>query len=1475
MHRLPMVVARFLFVVAIGAVATALGTLLALGATPAGKALLARVFTDQSARLVRGSISIRRIEGNFLTRLDLDSVVVRDSTGFPLASLGRVEARFQLADLLAGRIVFSQLVLRRPRLYLVKHRNGRLNLEEVLKLGDGTGEGGGPGPLVELRNLVVEDGIVTVRTPWSPPGHLRTEAARDSALHAQRTTAGKRIEPGPPEEGLQQIRTIEGLWARFERLRLATPDQQPILAQIDSLTMILNDPLLEVRALAGGVRQARDTLWFEFNRAELPNTGGTAGGLVSWPQDTLLFDFKFDAERVALADLRFVSPDFPDLTGRGRLTARSRDGNLTEYDIRELDLRDSTQRITGSLVALTHRFQGLGFRDLDLALQNVDLDLARPYLDTLPFEGRLSGRLEAEGYFESMQVALDWSFFDDRIPGRPENRITLRGPVTMGGPDGFVFHEVQVGSADLDLETVRLAVPAFLLEGRMAGEGQLDGPWQNVTFTGRLAHQDGARPLSQAEGRIRTDTRGELLALDADLTLMPLEFEGIRRTFPTLTALGSVAGPVRLTGRLDSMDLWADLQGELGRVQAEGRVSMLPPHWATDSLRLELTGLDLAQARGTGPTTSLSGVVRLAGVVDSGVAPEGTLTLALTHGWVREIELDSLIARVAVQDSVITVDTAHAFLPRIQARASGTLGWVRPHGGRMQVTIDAERLLVLDSLVTVLSNRPPDSAEAADPLDGTLTVRVGLTGALDSLELAASGSGADLRWRGIAVPTLDGTGTMTRHSNPRFEIQVRADTVMSGRLQFTDLLFRSSGLLDSMRWEASGNGGPLVGLEAGGLFRNADTMQVAVDSLRLRVRQATWRPSAPFTLTRSDSVWSFPDVRFETNDGAAQLRLDGHLPGEGEGELNVTLSGLDLRDVYALLQRDTSQVAGTLVMDLRVAGTAANPLIRGTGSLTGPVFGTSRAPLTRIALNYQRQRLDANLTLWRTGMALMDVGATLPLDLSWSGQRRGSRQLPGQLAIRARADSMNLTVVEAFTRNLRQVRGLLTADVAVQGTWDAPRLGGTVEVSGASALVPNLGVRYGPLNGHLTMSGDSLLIDTVEVVGQEGRLVATGHIQLERLTRPILGLDLRAYNFVALDVPDFLEMQADGNIQLRGPLFHATMTGSATMRNSVVYFADLISKSIVNLEDPLYADLVDSAAIRERGLGAAFQSRFLDSLTIQNFQFQAAEGVWLRSSEANIQLEGGVTVQKNRNLYRLDGEFRAIRGTYNLRLLAITRSFDVTRGAVRYFGDPDLNADLDIEARHRLPSSDAEAAIRDLEITANITGTLRQPKLNLASNIRPPLSQTELISLLILRRTNSSAYASGQSQQAVQLAGLLAQTIASEFENVLRGQSQGGVDVVEIRPGTSFGVSGQSTISRLSAGWQLGNRWFVSLNTGFCPDFQQFDYRNFGASLDYRLSSNASVSVSAEPYQTCLVGGSGVAAKRYQFGSDLRWGREF
>src|SRR5439155_1496617 len=91
---------------------------------------------------------------------------------------------------------------------------------------------------------------------------------------------------------------------------------------------------------------------------------------------------------------------------------------------------------------------------------------------------------------------------------------------------------------------------------------------------------------------------------------------------------------------------------------------------------------------------------------------------------------------------------------------------------------------------------------------------------------------------------------------------------------------------------------------------------------------------------------------------------------------------------------------------------------------------------------------------------------------------------------------------------------------------------------------------------------------------------------------------------------------------------------------------------------------------------------FFDSLQVSNLQLRMGEDVWLRSNEANIQLTGLVTVEKVRNNYFLSGTLQAPRGTYRLIIGPVTREFVVRWGTVQYFGTPDLDAALDIEATH-------------------------------------------------------------------------------------------------------------------------------------------------------------------------------------------------
>jgi hypothetical protein len=1471
-RRLPVLLVRLVFVVVIGALATVLGTVGALTQTRAGHNVLARFFSDQSNRLVRGSISIGRIEGNFANRLVLDSVAVRDTAGFPLATFARLEVAYRLSNLLAGRVVLDEVRAVRPRIHLVKHREGRLNFEEILHVGEGP-PGDGPGTLIDFHRVTIEDGIVTIRTPWDPPGELRTEAQRDSALRAQRLVPGKRIEDGGIE-GLQQIRTLEGLDGRLTRLRISTPDGAPILVVIDSLAVRVSDPLVEIAALRGELTQARDTLWFELPVVALPDTRGSADGLVAWPRDTLLFDFSFEAERAALADLRFVSPDFPDWTGRGELEAFSFDGTETSYLLRGLVLGDAQGGISGELTALTHRRRGLGFRGLDLALRNVDLDVARPYLDTIPFEGRISGTLKADGYFDDMRVALDWTFFDERIEGRPANRLVLEGDMVLGGAEGMIFRNARVADADLDLPTIRLAAPAVILEGRMAGSGTLDGPWRDATFTGELRHRDGDRPMSRATGWIRLDTRTDIVAVDGELEFHPLAFDGIRRAFPDLTAQGDVAGPVRVSGPLDRLRLETNLRGEIGHLVADGWVTVLPPSWGADSLFLMFRGLDLARVLGRGVSTALTGEAWLDGVADSAQAPEGTMRLALGPSWVREVRFDTVHAVLAVTDSMVRVDTAFVGWPGGEARALGTLGWATPRDGRLDIAVEAPRLAAFDSLLAELAGVPPDPDLPRRRLDGVLSAHLTLRGALDSFDVAGEADLRQAHFAAMDIPRATGRFFWLGGPAPTLDLVAEIDSMRVGTLHYGGAVLNVSGPADSLAWRGYTRSGATGEAYLAGSFDRRGTGHLHVDTVDVRLLDHRWQLAFPFTAALADSVWALTPVVLRTDDGAASLSLEGSVPGLGEGELDIRVAGLDLRDVNALLQRDTADARGVVSLDVRLFGTAVRPEIRGTGALTGPVFGDFRAPLSRMALHYTQRRLNANVMLWRTGRPIMEVNATLPVDLGWRGARP-ERQLPGEVAIRAVADSMDLAVLEAFTDNLRRVRGVLAADVTVQGTWDRPRVGGTITVRGGRAAVPNQGVVYGPMTAVAHFTGDSLVLDTVRVTSRRGTLDVGGAIRLVRLTDPVLDLWFRARDFLAMDVPDYLTLEADGDFRLQGPVFGATLTGTGTARNSVLYFSDLVTKSIVNLEDPLFADLVDTATIRQRRLGAAFQSRFLDSLAIRDFRFTAAEGVWLRSNEANIQLEGSVVVQKDRRLYRLNGTFSAPRGTYNFKLGPVTRAFTVTRGAVHYLNTPDLDANLDIEARHVVQSGGTEAAARDTEIIARIGGTLRAPRLTLESTFRPPLSQSDIVSLLVLGQTINTQVANAGVHTLNQRAmDLLFGALSSELERAFVGESGVAPDQIQIRPGSGYGgVTDGASLTRLSAGWQLGTRWWVSLTAGFCPNFQQFDHRNFGVSLDYRLNREWSVQASAEPIQACLA--SATTDKRYQFGGDLRWGREY
>src|SRR5213079_1966728 len=332
---------------------------------------------------------------------------------------------------------------------------------------------------------------------------------------------------------------------------------------------------------------------------------------------------------------------------------------------------------------------------------------------------------------------------------------------------------------------------------------------------------------------------------------------------------------------------------------------------------------------------------------------------------------------------------------------------------------------------------------------------------------------------------------------------------------------------------------------------------------------------------------------------------------------------------------------------------------------------------------------------------------------------------------------------------------------------------------------PTLNVRYEEVNGRLTLSGDTIAIQSLSARSERGRADFTGIVRLEQLTRPVLDLQIAADQFKALDLRNNVAITASGRLSLKGPVFGDTLTGQANVTSGVLYFADLVQKRIVNLDE--LADTSLAALIQQQRLGPEFQNVFLDSLRIEYLELEMGSDVWLRSDEANIQLAGSARLTKQRNQYLVSGTLQAVRGTYRLKVGPVSREFVVTQGTVKYFGTPDQDAALDIEARHvvhPVPTA-AQRNPEDITVVAHIGGTLLVPKVTLGAEKRD-LSQTEIISYLLFGKSSldlggGDQGGGGIADQRALLRSALS-VLSGEIEQTI---VSGGVpvDYVEIRPG--------------------------------------------------------------------------------------------
>jgi hypothetical protein len=1337
--------------------------------TDRGREEIRKLVVSALKQRVHGSLYVGRISDGFFTGVTIDSLAIRDPEDSLFISTGRVSVRYDLRDILAQRILLSDIHAEHPVVHIRQHEDGRWNFRDVFPESKPTRfQAEQASPFIVIDSAFIRDATFVLTLPWHPAPWLK-RAALDSALRYE--LSRKDLDIRRTREGFSRTwRWTQGD-ITLPLARISDPDTAGMLFRFTGLKVAEADPPFLFGNTNGVVRQLGDSVWLDIPHVDLPGSTGRAVGKVVWGGDLpIRYDVHVHADSMSLNDIAWIYPTLPR-TGVGEtdlhIRTEPKDLRLTDYALSNLDVHSTRSHLLGKMTFVTGA-DTLMVKDVQLTAAPVNFDLLRT-LNGKPFpydwQGDITGTVRASGgnlarfRVEDSQLR----FADANVPGA-YTVASGKGGLNIFEPAFTAFHAFAVNVSTLDLRTLQYLNKNFpRLNGTVAGTTVLDSVWLDVRFRdAQLTHRDGDGPESHVSGNGRVTWGDKYLTYDLDLQAQPLAFETLRKSYVNLPLRESLSGPIRVLGQSPDLRFTTSLSGDGGTLAFDGQVDADPPvYGAHGGGSISNANLQALLGNTALPHTSLNGSYTLDMVGDSLPNFSGLATASLLESQVGPTMLRPSLARVHFDSGLVTVDTLALASGATTAQARGTVALTAARNGALNFQVDLASVAELERL---LAAEPGKSASGAS--SGPITIKGTLSGAPNALQAQGTAAARDITAGPALIKGLHASYAIRDlGAKPSGVVALTADSLSAGPIPVTqatvDLRF-SKGTDAAFRADFVGSGSA--------------------------------RASASGAASRSDS-------------GAVAFRVD----------------------------------SARVVVD----------------SLNSYALG---APV-HIVSNPRGVTIDSVLLSQSRG------GSIAARNIAFLGDSiRGS----------LRTDGFSLALLELFGSGISNVRGALAAKVDVAGTAAHPQLNGSIVVdSGAVTVVP-IGVRLDRLDANIALSGDSVFVRKLTATTtreRRGTLDVTGSVALAQYKDPVFALKATAWNFRAVDRRGLasLDVTTTSPISLVGPYSGAHVTGALRVDRGTVYIPELITKRLVDLNDPELVDVVDTTVASNRAILPSAPSEFTKNLQLDNVSINIGDDVWLRSAEANIKLGGSLNVTLGRSpvtgersQLALDGQLNAVRGTYRLNVVPFVQPmFDVERGTLRFFGTPDLDPALDITAINTVRRPAQSLNGQDIRIRASIGGTLSAPSLALSSADNLPLSQSDLLSYLI---TGEPAFALDYT--SAQYVNQLANVAVRSAGNIISSAIPRSVfDVVELQtpallapqaPGTADNATFYSNLlnTRALVGKQLNNNLFLNFSTGFCAESfrsaSSFQH-NLGLRLEYRLSQSYTAQLGVEPGTTDLL----------------------
>jgi outer membrane protein assembly factor BamA/autotransporter translocation and assembly factor TamB len=462
------------------------------------------------------------------------------------------------------------------------------------------------------------------------------------------------------------------------------------------------------------------------------------------------------------------------------------------------------------------------------------------------------------------------------------------------------------------------------------------------------------------------------------------------------------------------------------------------------------------------------------------------------------------------------------------------------------------------------------------------------------------------------------------------------------------------------------------------------------------------------------------------------------------------------------LQADASLnlEADRLAVD-RVRGTAT--LDRAEISLAGVPFDQQSATRLRVADG----RVTVDTWQWGRDENRVSLRGSAPLDPS------------GTLDLVANA-TLDLRLLNVLTPDARIV-GRAYSEIRLGGTAQSPAANGYLTFSEGEARVADPRLIVGDLAGTITFAGDTLTLQQLSATVNGGDAVISGSIR-HRLLTPVDGTITFRTTSSSLDLLG-LRAEADAALDWRFDPAGPSLGGTVTLQRSAY-------REPLSLTGGLLKALQASATPVAPAAPSLLDRTRLDVRVMTGDDLIVDNNLARLTVRSDLRIVGTPT--------RPSVTGRATLGEGGALFFSGNR-YRLSEGGSIDFANPNrIEPDLDLTAVTRVQGN---------EITLTLKGTPAALETSLSSD-NPQLSQSDLVSLLVIGRTADAS--SANASEGAELVGLLSggllgaagRAVGLDTVRVERGspevQFDAGLVASETNPG-----------ARLTFGKQIGSQWEV------------------------------------------------------------------